>query len=119
MNTLLAMDAKAIATEVQEAAYNAANEYFQTVLGGVDQYACGFAWVEVSPQYKGNTREGKAERQVLTELGFSKMYNGIYQLWNPANFPCQNIETLEKGAVAAAQVLKKYGIEAFATSRLD
>jgi hypothetical protein len=40
-------------------------------------------------------------------------------MWNPSNFGCQNVDTLEKGAEAAAAVFKRYGFEAYAGSRLD
>jgi len=108
-----------VADEVSVVAHAAADKFFQEKLGGVDQYACGFAWVEVFPKFKGNTREGKAERRVLEKIGFRKNYNGGYQLWNPAKYPCQNVDTLEVGARAAADVLKSYGVDAYANSRLD
>ena len=44
----------------------AARKFFQERLGGVDQYACGFAWVTVYE--KGSTKLGRA----LIEAGFSK-----------------------------------------------
>jgi hypothetical protein len=103
-----------IVAEAQEAAYQAAAKFFQEKLGGRDQYACGFAWVNIYG-VKGNTRLGKA----LSAAGVRKAYGGGLQMWNPSKFACQNVDTLEAGAEAAAQVFKKYGFEAYAGSRLD
>jgi len=103
-----------IVAEAQEAAYQAAAKFFQEKLGGRDQLACGFAWVNIYG-VKGNTRLGKA----LTKEGIRKAYGGGLQMWNPSKFGCQNVDTLEAGAEAAAQVFKKYGFTAYAGSRLD
>ncbi len=99
--------------EATRAAEAAATKFFQEKLGGRDQYACGFAWVTV-PE-KASTRLGRA----LKEVGFRKAYGGGLQLWNPSHFGCQNVDTLEEGARAYADVLKRYGIQAYAGSRLD
>jgi hypothetical protein len=103
-----------IVREAQEAAFQASDKYFKTVLGGRDQMACGFAWVSIYG-VKGNTRIGKA----LAAQGVRKAYDGGLQLWNPSKYGCQNVDTLERGAVAAADVFKKYGFTAYAGSRLD
>ena len=107
-------DCERIVAEAEQAAYRAADTYFHDVLGGVDQYACGFAWVDVYG-IKGNTRIGKR----LTAAGVRKSYSGSFQLWNPSKYPVQNIDTLEAGARAAAQVFQRYGFRAYAGSRLD
>jgi hypothetical protein len=103
-----------IVAEAQTAAYEAAAKFFQERLGGRDQYACGFAWVNIYG-VKGNTRLGKA----LSAAGVRKAYGGGLQMWNPSKFGCQNVDTLEAGAEAAANVFRKYGFEAYAGSRLD
>lgn len=109
-----------IKAEMLTEAKQAADKFFQEKLGGVDAYACGFAWVTVYPEHKGNTKEGKAERKVLAELGLEKDWTGkAYQIWNPSGHYCQNVDTKEEGARAAAAVLKKYGFKAYAGSRLD
>ena len=109
-----------IKTEIQTAAFKAADKFFHEKLGGQDQYACGFAWVTVYPKHKGNTRDGKIERKILENLGLRKDWTGkAYQLWNPSKYGCQNVDTLEEGARAAADVLKHYGFKAYAGSRLD
>lgn len=97
-----------IVAEAQAAAHDAAQKFFQDKLNGVDQYACGFAWVEVYG-IKGSTKLGR----ILKQIDFSR------QMWNPAKFPAQNIDTLYEGARAAASVLKGYGFDAYACSRLD
>jgi hypothetical protein len=103
-----------IALEARSSARIAAQKFFNEKLGGVDQYACGFAWVDVY-KVRSNSKLGKA----LQAVGFRKSYTGSLQLWNPADFGCQNVDTLEEGARAYADVLKSYGIEAYAGSRLD
>ena len=113
MNLLAIDNIESIHNQATQAAKQAAAKFFQEKLGGVDQFACGFAWVTVLE--KGNTKLGRR----LKDIGFSKAYGGGLQLWNPSNFPCQNIDTLEEGARAYAEVFKKYGIDAFAGSRLD
>ena len=114
------MDLQAIKREIETEAFNAADRFFKDKLGGQDQYACGFAWVTVYPEHKGNTKLGKAERKILEILGLKKDWTGkAYQLWNPSRYACQNVDTLEAGAEAAAQVLTRYGFKAYAGSRLD
>lgn len=96
-------------------ARTAAQRFFDEQLGGQDQFACGFAWVEV-PTAKGNTKLGRK----LAELGFRKNYGrrGM-MLWNPSGHGAQNVDTKLHGALAYARVLKQYGIEAVAYDRLD
>lgn len=103
-----------IVKEAQAAAYAAADFFFKDQLGGVDQFACGFAWVTIHG-VKGNTKVGKA----LIANDVRPAYGGGLQLWNPSKYGCQNVDTLEAGANAAAQVFRNYGFEAFAGSRLD
>ena len=104
----------AIVAEAKAEAFRAADEYFKTKLGGVDQYACGFAWTDILG-IKGNTKIGR----YLKEAGLCKSYTGSLQIWNPAGYGCQNIDTLEAGAEAAAKVFERYGFKAYAGSRLD
>ncbi len=114
------MDVNAIKTEFETAAVDAANEFFKTQLGGQDRYACGFAWITITPKHKGNTKDGKAERKVYESLGFRKDWTGkTYECWNPSKHGAQNVDTKEAGARAGAEVLRKYGFTAYAGSRLD
>ena len=103
-----------IVAEAREAAYQAATRFFQDKLGGQDQYACGFAWVEIFG-VKGNTRLGK----MLKAAGLRKDFSRTFTLWNPASLPVQNVDTLEAGAYAAAAVFERHGFQAYAASRLD
>ena len=100
--------------QAEVAAQAAASKFFTEKLGGVDQFACGFAWVSVH-NVRSNSKVGKA----LQAVGFRRAYGGGLQLWNPSKFGCQNVDTLEHGAMAYATVLKQHGIEAYAGSRLD
>ena len=103
-----------IVAEAREAAYQAATRFFQDKLGGQDQYACGFTWVEIF-DIKGNTRLGK----MLKAAGLRKDFSRTFTLWNPASLPVQNVDTLEAGAYAAAAVFERHGFRAYAASRLD
>ena len=111
-------DAAKVQSVCQQAeleAKKAAKKFFDEKLGGRDQYACGFAWVNVYG-VRSNSRLGKT----LQSFGFRKSYTGGLQLWNPSKAMVQNVDTLEAGAEAYAQVLKQgLGIEAYAGSRLD
>ena len=105
--------------EAQESAYEAADHYFKTQLKGVDQMCCGFAWVDIlehdGRKIRGNSRLGK----MLKEAGVRQSYTRAFQIWDPSRYPAQNVDTLEAGARAAADTLKKYGFTAYAGSRLD
>jgi hypothetical protein len=103
-----------IVAEAKTAARIAAEQFFQEKLNGRDQFACGFAWVDIFG-VKGNTKLGRA----LKEAGVRKSHTGAFQIWNPADMYVQNVDTLEAGAQAAADVFKKYGFSAYAGSRLD
>ena len=101
--------------EARAEADRAARNFFNAKLGGRDQYACGFAWVNIYG-VKGNTKLGK----MLTAAGLRKnTYERAFQIWNPAGLGVQNVDTLLEGADAAAKVFRKYGFEAYSGSRLD
>ena len=95
-------------------AAHAATQYFLEKLNGQDQFACGFAWVDILG-IKGNTKLGRA----MKAAGFKKSWDGAWQIWNPSGLHCQNVDAKEAGAYAAAEVFKKYGFTAYAGSRLD
>lgn len=105
---------EAILVEAKQAAREAADKFFQEKLGGQDQFACGFAWVNIYG-IKGNTRLGKA----LKAAGIRQDYTKAFSIWNPSGHGCQNIDTKEAGAYAAQKVFEKYGFTAYAGSRLD
>jgi hypothetical protein len=105
---------KDIVAEAKAEARRAANEFFQTRLGGQDRYSCGFAWVNILG-VKGNTKLGRA----MKAAGIRQDYSKAFSIWNPSEHPCQNIDTKEAGALAAQKVFEKYGFQAYAGSRLD
>ena len=103
-----------IVAEAKQAARAAAIKFFNEKLGGQDQYSCGFAWVNIYG-VKGNTRLGK----MLKAAGVEQDYTKAFQIWNPSGLGCQNVDTKEEGARAAAAVFEKYGFRAYPGSRLD
>ena len=110
---------KAIITEAQEAAYTAADDFENKYFPDGGWGCCGFAWVDIfrynDKPIKGNTKIGRA----LKAAGISQNWQRTFSIWNPSKYPTQNVDTLEAGARAAADVLKRYGFTAYAGSRLD
>ncbi len=96
-------------------AYKASMEFFYDKLNGKDQFACGFAWVDV---YVDRTNSKQAKE--LIKAGFKKDYKpkGL-SMWNPGGVNVQNIDTKEAGAEAMAEYLRALGLTAYAGSRLD
>lgn len=92
-------------------AINATNEYLEE--HGENPMGCGFAWVDVK-----GVRGKKLE--LLKSYGFKKKYVGTgHSLWNPSKNFTQDMDAKYAGAVACAEVLRKYGIDATAGCRLD
>jgi len=84
-------------------------------MGRKDQFACGFAWVEV---YVDRTNSKQARE--LLKAGFRKDYKPkCLSMWNPGDLPVQNIDIKEAGADAMATYLRSLGLTAYAGSRLD
>lgn len=98
-----------------------ATAYVNEHYDGHDAGACGFAWVTFRPANKGNTRLGKVERKKFEAIGFTKDWTGkAWQLWNPANYRGQNIDTKYVGAVAYAKKFEELtGIKLSPADRLD
>jgi len=120
IDTLKTINTNELKTQMFNAAHDATETYIQDVLKGDDAFSCGFAWVNIDPKFKGNTKDGKAERKVIKELGFELDYTGKrFSLWNPSRSHFQNIDCKEAGAIAAAKVLESVGFDAYANSRLD
>ena len=107
-------DLKTMVQQAQEAAYRAADVFEQEHFPNGGWGACGFAWVNIYG-IKGNTRIGRN----LKQAGVEQSWDKSFQLWNPSKYPTQNVDTLEAGARAAAEVFKRYGFTAYAGSRLD
>ena len=100
----------ALIAEARTAAAMASSEFLAK---HGDRDACGFAWLTVKE--KGSTRLGRA----LLANGFKKAYGGGLQWWNPSGSYTQAITAKEMGAMAAAEVFRRHGIDAQADSRLD
>lgn len=84
-------------------------------MGRKDQFACGFAWVDV---YVDRTNSKQA--QELLKAGFRKDYKPkCLSMWNPGDLPVQNIDIKEAGADAMATYLRTLGLNAYSGSRLD
>jgi hypothetical protein len=112
------MNTVAVVNEMLEQAAEVAEAKLREI--GGDRYACGFAWVTIYPEHKGNTTAGRTERKVIEAMGFRKDHTGkAYEYWNPSKWGGQNVDVKEAGARAAANVLRKYGFKAYAGSRLD
>ena len=76
---------------------------------------CGFAWVEVQVP-RTNSREAKA----LEKIGFKKSWRPRrMDMWKPGAYNGQSMDVHEQGARAYAEVLEKYGFNAYAGSRAD
>jgi hypothetical protein len=120
IDTLKTINTTTLKYKMLDAAIDTTDAYIKDVLKGEDAFACGFAWINIDPRFKGNTRDGKAERKVIKELGFELDYTGKrFSLWNPSKSYFQNIDCKEAGARAAAKVLEDVGFDAYANSRLD
>jgi hypothetical protein len=101
--------------EASAAATIEATEFFNDRLNGVDQYACGFAWVDIYG-IRANSKLGKQ----LAGFGIKKdSWKKCHSVWDPAGLNVQNIDIKEAGADAFARVLESYGFKAYAGSRLD
>jgi hypothetical protein len=84
-------------------------------MGRKDQFACGFAWVDVFVD-RTNSKQAKE----LIKAGFKKDYKPkCLSIWNPGELPVQNIDIKEAGAMAMADYLRALGLTAYASSRLD
>jgi hypothetical protein len=113
------LDMYDVIVEAKTAARHAASKFFAEKMNNVDGGCCGFAWVNLY-KFEGKKLDGRSKvAKMLKEAGVRQNWERVFEIWNPSNFPCQNIDTLEAGARAAAEVFRKYGFEAYAGSRLD
>jgi hypothetical protein len=120
------IDTQTITAQAEAACRKAQQEFLDNWVNttGGNQYGepmyCGFAWVTVYPEHKGNTRAGKAERKTLEAMGFRKDWTGkAYELWNPTGYAGQSMDVKEVGAQAYAEVLRTAGYKAYMGSRAD
>jgi hypothetical protein len=103
------------------AAENAAQAFADKYCGGGDRGPCGFAWVIFTPENKGNTKLGKAERKMFESLGFRKDYTGkAWRISNPAQWRGQGVDTIAAGAQAYANKFTEItGIKVGYADRMD
>ena len=120
------IDTQTITLQAEQACRKAQQQFLDNWVNttGGNSYGepvyCGFAWVTVYPEHKGNTRAGKAERAVLSAMGFRKDWTGkAYELWNPTGYAGQSMDVKEAGAQAYAEVLRGAGFKAYMGSRAD
>ena len=120
------IDTQTITAQAEQACRKAQQQFLDNWVNttGGNSYGepvyCGFAWVTVYPEHKGNTRDGKAERAVLAQMGFRKDWTGkAYELWNPTGYAGQSMDVKEVGAQAYAEVLRGAGFKAYMGSRAD
>ena len=106
------MDIQAIRNEAEVAANLAQAEFLKKYGDGA---YCGFAWVEVFVD-----RTNSAEAKLLKSIGFKASWKRkCLNLWKAGSYHGQCMATLEAGAQAYAEVLKKHGFRAYMGSRAD
>ena len=106
------MDIQAIRNEAEVAANLAQAEFLQKHGDGA---YCGFAWVDVFVD-----RTNSKEAKLLKEMGFKPSWKRkCLNLWKVGSYNGQCMSTLEAGARAYADVLKKHGFRAYMGSRAD
>ena len=114
-------DIQDIHVEAKQAAKNAVNKFlteWNEKTGG-NEYGepmyCGFAWVDVNV---GRTNSKEAKQ--LASVGFKKSWRPKQMtMWDPAEHRGQSMDCKEVGAQAYAEVLRKYGFNAYMGSRAD
>lgn len=103
-----------IVDEAFQAAHDASNKYIAE--HGEPAY-CGFAWVTIKPGTSGFAKFLKAK-----DYARNGFYGGV-EVWNPGKSFTQSMDVKEAGAVAFADVLRKYslflGVKIFVGSRAD
>ena len=110
-------DLKVIFARAQARAEAASQQVYEQY--GTDHVgACGFAWVDIfkfeGKPIKGNTKIGRA----LKAAGIDQNWNRTFSQWCTW-YAGQSVDIKEAGAQAYADVLRGYGFEAYAGSRLD
>ena len=101
---------EAISKEAFEAARKASSEFIEK---RGEMLYCGFAWVNIRP---GNCQIANYLKK--NKLG-DKSYAGGVDVWNPSMHGTQSMDVKEAGAEAFAEVLQKYGFNAYMCSRAD
>lgn len=96
------------------AAVTASARYVAEVLGGRDQYPCGFSYVNVY-NIRGNSKLG----DVLRKYGFRKNDGKGFSRGAGAFCRVQNVNAAEAAMQAYADHLRKAGVEVSVTAYLD
>ena len=108
---------KSILAEADRAAAGAAAAAYAKQ--GSDWDACGFGWVNIY-KYAGKKLDGRSKlAKTMAAAGVRQDYTRSFQVWNPGGYGGQSVSIKEAAASAYAHVLKQYGFEAYAGSRLD
>lgn len=111
-------DIIALKEEAMAAAAEAAKAFYAKH-GNEDWGSCGFAWVNIY-EYNGKKLDGRSKMgKMMKAAGIEQDWSKAFNVWNPSRMPVQNIDTLEAGARAFAEVFKAAGFTAYAGSRLD
>ena len=79
----------------------------------------GFAWVEISGYEGRNIIVESDIAKILLDCGIGCNCHRRFGVWNPGNFSCQNLYTLEVGANIFAKELTKIGFKIQVCTRLD
>ena len=114
----LDMTAPLTAARLHEVAHKAAEEYFERVYEGIDEWPEGISWVEVLTINLEGNELSKEEQDKLKELGFKKTeyLKGHWYLRSPGNFNCYNLCTQAVAARTAAKLLEEHGYRAFSNT---
>lgn len=103
---------KDLINQARQAAQSAEQAFFAK---HGEPFYCGFAWIEVFV-----TRTNSQEAKALLDAGFKKSYKPrCLTLWDLGGMPTQSMDIKEAGARAAADILSRAGLRAYACSRAD
>ena len=102
--------------ELQALAFSAAAEACNKMIADNpgQWYPCGFALVRIRP-----ARGALVNHWKSLGIGHVDNFNGGYVVYNPSGNSTQWMDAKMAGARAFAEILRKYGINAIAESRVD
>jgi len=109
---------QAVINEARTMAHAAAQQKLGE-LGGDGRDACGFAQVNIY-SHNGKKIDGRSKMgKLFKQAGVRQDYDRVFYVYNPSGLSCQSISALEAGAKAAADTLRSFGFDAYASSRID